>query len=102
MTNLLRRVELIVVPVSPSVFDIEATKDFLAELRAEKPVIKGESQVAVIGNRVDARTLVADELETFLASLELPILTYLRDTQNYIHAFIDADLIGQAVQANGS
>ena len=89
LTNLLRRVELLVVPVSPSVFDIEATKNFLAELRAEKPVKKGESQVAVIGNRVDARTLVADELETFLASLELPILTYLRDTQNYIHCARD-------------
>lgn len=89
LTNLVRRVELIIVPVSPSAFDMEATKHFLAELRAEKPVKKGESQVAVVGNRVDSRTLVAGELESFLQSLELPILTYLRDTQNYVHCARD-------------
>ncbi len=89
LTGLMRRVELVVVPVAPSAFDMEATKDFLAKLLAEKPVKKGESQVAVIGNRVDSRTLVADELEAFLKSLELPILTYLRDTQNYVHCARD-------------
>ncbi len=93
LTNLVRRVELVVVPVTPSVFDMEATHGFLAELLKEKPIKKGESQVAVIGNRVDSRTLVADELETFLKSLGLPVLTYLRDTQNYIHCARD----GQSV-----
>ena len=89
LTNLLRRVELIVVPVSPSVFDMEATQDFLAELLKEKPIKKGESQVAVVGNRVDSRTLVADELEAFLMSLGLPVLTNLRNTQNYVHCARD-------------
>jgi chromosome partitioning protein len=89
LTNLLRRVELIVVPVAPSAFDMEATQDFLAELLKEKPIKKGESQVAVIGNRVDSRTLVADELEAFLKSLGLPVLTYLRNTQNYVHCARD-------------
>ena len=85
LNDLVRRVEAVVVPVTPSAFDMEATERFLAELMTVKPVRKGESQVAVIGNRVDSRTLVADELEGFLKSLELPILTYLRTTQNYIH-----------------
>ena len=89
LTNLVRRVEWVVVPVAPSAFDMEATQDFLAELLKEKPIKKGESQVAVVGNRVDSRTLVADELQTFLKSLALPILTYLRDTQNYIHCARD-------------
>lgn len=89
LTSLVRRVELIIVPVSPSAFDMEATKKFLVGLLGEKPVKKGESQVAVVGNRVDSRTLVAAELELFLKSLELPILTYLRDTQNYIHCARD-------------
>lgn len=89
LTNLVRKMELVVVPVAPSAFDMEATKVFLAELLAEKPVKKGESQVAVVGNRVDSRTLVADELETFLKSFGLPVLTYLRDTQNYVHCARD-------------
>ncbi|MEO6023693.1 MAG: ParA family protein [Burkholderiales bacterium] len=85
LTNLVRRADLIVVPVAPSAFDMEATKDFMLALRDEKPVRKGESPVAVVGNRVDSRTIVAIELEEFLKSLQLPILSYLRDTQNYIH-----------------
>ena len=84
LTNLVRRADLIVVPVAPSAFDMEATKDFLADLHAEKPVRKGERPIAVIGNRVDTRTIVAAELEEFLKSLQLPVLSYLRDTQNYI------------------
>ena len=89
LTNLIHKMELVVVPVAPSAFDMEATKDFLADLLKEKPIKKGESQVAVVGNRVDSRTLVADELETFLKSLGLPVLTNLRNTQNYIHCARD-------------
>ncbi len=89
LTTLVRRVGLVIVPVVPSAFDMEATEDFLAELLTQKPVTNGESQVAVVGNRVDSRTLVADELEVFLKSLNLPVLTYLRDTQNYVHCARD-------------
>ena len=55
LTNLVRRVELVVVPVAPSAFDMEATQHFIAELLKEKPIKKGESQVAVVGNRVVCR-----------------------------------------------
>ena len=48
LTSLMRRVELVVVPVAPSAFAMEATKVFLAELLAEKPVKNGERQVVVI------------------------------------------------------
>jgi chromosome partitioning protein len=40
----------------------------------------------VVGNRVDARTRAAAELERFLADIGLPVLTCLRDTQNYVQA----------------
>lgn len=89
LTELVRKAELVVVPVAPSAFDMEATREFLGALRAEKPIKKGESQVAVIGNRVDGRTQAATELEEFLVSLELPILSYLRDTQLYVHCARD-------------
>jgi chromosome partitioning protein len=36
--------------------------------------------------RVDARTRAAGELERFLAGRGLPVLAYLRDTQNYVQA----------------
>jgi chromosome partitioning protein len=89
LADLVRRCELVLVPVAPSAFDMEATLAFLQELRKEKPVRKGESQVAVVGSRVDARTVAATELEAFLKSLDLPILSYLRDAQIYVHCARD-------------
>ena len=76
----------VIVPVQPSLFDMLATRHFLTALLAEKAVRKGKADVAVIGMRVDARTRAAAELERFFATLELPVLAYLRDTQVYVQA----------------
>ena len=76
----------VIVPVQPSMFDMLATRHFLESLLAEKAVRKGKADVAVIGMRVDARTRAAGELERFFATFELPVLTYLRDTQVYVQA----------------
>lgn len=89
LANLVRKINLVLVPVSPSPFDMEATKHFLMELREQKPIRKGESQIAVVGNRVDQRTVATAELEAFLKTLELPILGYLNDTQLYVHCARD-------------
>ncbi len=76
----------VIVPVQPSLFDMLATRHFLAELLSEKAVRKGKADVAVIGMRVDARTRAAAELERFFATFDLPVLAYLRDTQVYVQA----------------
>lgn len=76
----------VLVPVQPSTFDMRATRHFLDALLEAKAVRKGRADVAVIGMRVDARTRAAAELERFLAGFDLPVLTYLRDTQNYVQA----------------
>lgn len=76
----------VIVPVQPSMFDMAATRNFLTELLSEKAVIKGRADVAVIGMRVDARTRAAADLERFFATFDLPVLTYLRDTQVYVQA----------------
>jgi chromosome partitioning protein len=76
----------VIVPVQPSMFDMLATRHFLTELLSEKAVRKGKADVAVIGMRVDPRTRAAGELERFFASFDLPVLTYLRNTQTYVQA----------------
>jgi len=70
--------------VQPSFFDIAATRQFLELLLAEKAIRKERIQVAIVGMRVDARTRSAAELERFLSAYDLPVLTYLRDTQLYV------------------
>lgn len=82
----LKQVQRVIVPLQPSIFDILATRSFLDELLAEREVRKHHAFVAVVGMRVDARTRAAGELERFLESQGLPVLTYLRDTQNYVQA----------------
>jgi chromosome partitioning protein len=76
----------VIVPVQPSFFDMQASRRFLTELLAEKAVRKGRADVAVVGMRVDARTRAAGDLERFFATLEVPVLTCLRDTQLYVQA----------------
>ncbi|MFT3849137.1 MAG: ParA family protein [Propionivibrio sp.] len=84
LERVLKSVSRVIVPVQPSFFDILATRQFFEILLGEKSVRKARTQVAVVGMRVDARTRAAAELERFLASYDLPVLAYLRDTQLYV------------------
>jgi chromosome partitioning protein len=73
----------VVVPLQPSIFDIYATRHFLDELAGLQKV--GRKQIGIVGMRVDPRTIAADKLQEFVGGLGLPVLGYLRHTQNYIH-----------------
>jgi chromosome partitioning protein len=86
LAQVLKVAERVIVPLQPSLFDILATQRFFDQLLAKKEVRKRHAFVAVVGMRVDARTRAATELERFLAASDLPVLAYLRDTQNYVQA----------------
>jgi chromosome partitioning protein len=73
----------VIVPLQPSIFDIYATRTFLDELAEHRKATK--IQVGIIGMRVDPRTIAAEKLHEFVDALGLPVLGYLRHTQNYIH-----------------
>lgn len=84
LKELLKLADRIVVPLQPSMFDILATRDFLAELVEKKAVREGKAEVAVVGMRVDARTRAAEQLQRYMESAGVPVLGMLRDTQNYV------------------
>jgi chromosome partitioning protein len=73
----------VVVPLQPSIFDIYATRHFLDELAALRK--QSKKQVGIVGMRVDPRTISADKLHEFVDTLDLKVIGYLRNTQNYIH-----------------
>ena len=83
LTQALKAADKVVVPLQPSIFDIYATRAFLDELAQQKKA--SHLQVGIVGMRVDPRTIAADKLQEFTASLGIPVLGYLRPTQNYIH-----------------
>lgn len=73
----------VIVPLQPSLFDIQATHAFVSELLAHKRSDK--VSVALVGMRTKEGTISADQLRAFLGTLKVPVLGFLRDTQNYVH-----------------
>jgi len=72
----------VIVPLQPSIFDIYATREFLDRIKEQRNAAK--TKIGLVGMRVDARTLAADRLHEFVASLGVPVIGELRDTQNYV------------------
>jgi chromosome partitioning protein len=75
--------DMIVVPLQPSLFDMQATHAFAAELRAHKRA--GKVRVGLVGMRVKDHTIAQERFLEFVATLGFPLVTMLRDTQNYVH-----------------
>ena len=86
LSEAVKRADLVVVPIQPSAFDMTVTQDFLAILREEKAVRKERTFVAMVGMRVDSRTLSAAKLQEFLTQADFPVMTNLRDGQIYMQA----------------
>lgn len=72
----------VIVPLQPSIFDIHATHDFLREILAKKR--HAHVQIGIVGMRTKEGTISADQLRHFLGTLDVPVIAYLRDTQNYV------------------
>ena len=86
LSQLVRRVETIIVPVLPSPIDMRAAADFMKALLLNGKISRKQTRIAVVANRVRENTLIYQSLQAFLKSLKIPFLTSLRDTQNYIRA----------------
>jgi chromosome partitioning protein len=86
LSHALKLADKVIVPVQPSVFDMAATAQFLQLLLDEKEVRRSRAQLGVVGVRVDPRTRAAATLEAFLLQFNLPVLSYLRDSQVYPNA----------------
>jgi len=83
LDELMKITDKLLVPLQASLFDIQATHDFLREMLAHKRADK--VSVGLVGMRLREGTISADQLRHFLATLSLPVVAMLRDTQNYVH-----------------
>lgn len=83
LNDYLRQVDKVLVPLVPSVFDMAATEDFLNSIRQE---MRGrKTAMGIVAMRVDPRTRAAGMLEEYLKHFDIPIVAYLRNTQNYVN-----------------
>jgi len=86
VTQLLRRANALLVPVLPSPIDMRAATRFIDEVLGSGRVSRGQTRIALVANRVRENTRVFHALEDFLSEYDIPLLTHLRESQNYIRA----------------
>lgn len=86
LTPLLRRADALLVPVLPSPIDMRAAARFIEELLATGRVSRGQTRIGLVANRVKENTRIFHALEEFLGRYQVPLLTHLRESQNYIRA----------------
>lgn len=86
LSDAIKESDCVIVPIQPSAFDISATSNFLEILIEEKAIRKNKTFVALVGMRVNSRTLSAISLAKFMAEADFEVLTYLRNAQAYVSA----------------
>lgn len=84
--DLIRGTDSILIPVLPSYIDIDAMAEFVHALLQIPQVRTGSTRVGVVANRVRAKTVALRHLQRFLESLSFPLVTRLRDSQQYVRA----------------
>jgi chromosome partitioning protein len=87
LAQALKIADRVVVPLQPSLFDIQATYDFVQELqdaRQDRGSHGRRLSVGLVAMRVREGTLSQQQLQQFIQQLGLPLLAQLRDTQNYV------------------
>ena len=108
LTALVRRAQTLIVTVLPSPTDIRAAAHFIHELLVVGKVVRDETRLAVVANRVrenstmqntmenvlnsmninysTLNTQIYHNLEKFLSRLKIPFVATLRESQNYLMA----------------
>lgn len=90
LQEILKRSDIMLIPVAPSPIDIHATADFIRDLMVGSKIRNrmqdGSLYIGIIANRVRSETQVYEPLKKFIRHFNIPLITTLTDTDNYIHA----------------
>lgn len=76
--------DAVLVPVNPSIIDLEATVTFLNSLAGHPRVKKGKLPVGLVGNRLKPWTSNSQQAISQLKAWPYPLVAELRDTQAYV------------------
>jgi len=81
---LLEHVHALVIPVLPSVIDLDATEAFLGELKGLARLKRGRIPLALVANRTKPWTNATQQSLERMKGYGLPVVAELRDTQGYV------------------
>lgn len=78
----MRIADRVLIPLQASLFDIQATHAFVNALREHRRA--GEVELALVGMRIREHTRANEHLHEYVATLPVPVVAWLRETQNYV------------------
>lgn len=86
-TELINKSDIIVMPINPSVIDHRAAFKFIFDVRGmiRKDQCK-HIQIGLVANRANTGFNSFDELQRFAELMKTPLITSLRNSQNYVTA----------------
>jgi len=83
---LVKQADAVIIPVLPSPIDMRAARDFVGELIKKGRLKQRKHLVGLVANRARGNTNIYSQLEDFLIDADLPFVTSLRDSQNYVRS----------------
>lgn len=83
--TLIKPTDIVIIPLLASPTDIKACLRFVMGIYRSGLLERGVS-IGIVANRVRKNTRYFKVLEAFLAKLDIPLITVLRDSQNYVRA----------------
>ena len=84
IADLLPNADALVIPVCPSVIDLEAAEAFVAELQAIPDIKRRKFPVAIVANRLKPWTNAAQAAIERIKEWPFPLVAQLRDSQGYV------------------
>ncbi len=85
LSTLAKQMNYLLIPVLPSSMDIKVSVRFLMSLNQADLLNKGW-KIGMVANRVKRSTISQRTLDAFLHHLQIPFVTQIGDSQNYIKA----------------
>ncbi len=83
LVDLFHKADSILIPVMPSIIDLQAMEVFLGELGRLFKRGQNQKHIGVIANRVRMKGKSYHAIEELMGEVGLPLVSVLRDTQNY-------------------
>jgi len=92
VASIIKSGDKVLIPILSSPNDIKACIRFIMGLN-RSGVMDKDIKIGLVGNRIKSRTKYATVLKDFIEQLELPLISTLRDTQNYVRAMDEGKTI---------
>jgi chromosome partitioning protein len=86
MMDMLRSASAVMVPVLPSGIDCHVTLDFLKQLNDLIRQMGLNLPIGIVANRVRLNTRAFRKLRASIEDLDVPLVAFLRESQNYVNA----------------